>query len=58
MRLFTDAKIGQRLGIAFGITLALAAGMVVIGMLCVSGINGDVRHSIRWETPASVTRRR
>ncbi len=43
MRLFTDAKIGQRLGIAFGITLALTAGMVVMGMLCVSGINGDIK---------------
>ena len=42
MKLFTDARIGQRLGIAFGITLALAAVMVVIGVICLSSINRDI----------------
>ena len=51
MKLFTDAKIGQRLGIAFGITLVLTAVMVVIGVICLSSINRDIAQLDRVGNP-------
>ncbi|MGA3175528.1 MAG: hypothetical protein ABSE25_14055, partial [Syntrophorhabdales bacterium] len=51
MNLFTDAKIGKRLGIAFGITLALMAAVVVIGVICLSKIGGDIEQLDKVGSP-------
>jgi methyl-accepting chemotaxis protein len=51
MNLFTDAKIGKRLGIAFGITLALMAAVVVIGVICLGKIGGDIEQLDKVGSP-------
>jgi methyl-accepting chemotaxis protein len=42
MKLFTDVKIGRRLGVGFGITLALMGIIVVAGVVYLSDIKGNV----------------
>ena len=44
MKLFTDVKIGRRLAIGFGITLALMGVIAVSGVLYLSGIKSNVRY--------------
>ena len=44
MKLFTDVKIGHRLGIGFGITLALMGVIAVSGVVYFSGIKSNVRY--------------
>jgi methyl-accepting chemotaxis protein len=44
MKLFTDVKIGHRLGIGFGITLALMGVIAVSGVVYLSGIKSNVRY--------------
>ena len=44
MKLFTDVKIGHRLGIGFGITLALMGVIAVSGIVYLSGIKSNVRY--------------
>ena len=44
MKLFTDVKIGRRLGIGFGITLALMGVIAVSGVIYLSGIKSNVRY--------------
>ena len=42
MKLFTDVKIGRRLGVGFGITLALMGIIVVAGVVYLGNIKGNV----------------
>lgn len=42
MKLFTDVKIGRRLGVGFGITLALMGIIVVAGVVYLGDIKGNV----------------
>jgi methyl-accepting chemotaxis protein len=42
MRLFTDVKIGHRMAIGFGITLALMAVIVLAGMYYLGGVGGQL----------------
>ncbi len=44
MKLFTDVKIGHRLGIGFGITLALMGVIAVSGIVYLSSIKSNVRY--------------
>ena len=44
MKLFTDVKIGHRLGIGFGITLALMGVIAVSGVVYLSSIKSNVRY--------------
>lgn len=43
MSLFTDVKIGRRLAIGFGITLALTAVIAVAGLLYINGIDNRLQ---------------
>jgi methyl-accepting chemotaxis protein len=44
MKLFTDVKIGRRLAVGFGITLALMGVIAVSGVVYLSGIKSNVRY--------------
>jgi methyl-accepting chemotaxis protein len=42
MKLFTDVRIGKRLGIGFGITLCLMVVIVITGIFSLRGVNKDL----------------
>jgi len=43
MRLFTDAKIGRRLGMGTGISMGLMLIIVIVGIVCIVGVNGNIQ---------------
>ena len=47
MKLFTDVKIGKRLGVGFGITIILTAAIVLTGILCVGGISSQMDRMVK-----------
>jgi methyl-accepting chemotaxis protein len=47
MKLFTDVKIGQRMAIGLGITLALTAVIVLAGMYYLGSLGGDLDGIVR-----------
>ena len=46
-KLFTDVKIGRRLAIGFGITIAFMAVSVIAGQIYFTRVGGDIDHLVK-----------
>lgn len=46
-KLFTDVKIGYRLAIGFGITIAFMAVSVIAGQIYFTRVGGDIDHLVK-----------
>jgi methyl-accepting chemotaxis protein len=46
MKIFTDVKIGKRLAIGFGITLALMVINMIVGTICLKGVDDSLQRIV------------